>query len=174
MKLSIVYLILFSFCLINFNCNNIKNESNNYKNKTSPIQENYEYADELILFHKNELNENISDLKNGILFYVPLNSCFPCVKETIEGLNETISKERINEIVITGQTKDTILNKSISLLKNNYESKIKFDTSSKLFRYELNIGGPTIIIVEESRFYQISLNDQIWKNKNKYLSFLKY
>jgi hypothetical protein len=139
----------------------------------SVMEEPYEYGDELKRYFKDLFNYEITKIESGFVFFIPVNSCSPCVEKTILGLNNLTEKKNIDKIIIVGTSSDSLINKNIKTLKENYVTQTLIDNNSRLFKYELNIGGPTILIFENhSPKYQLNLSEESWIQKKKYLPFL--
>jgi len=98
----------------------------------------YQYANDFKAYFKDTYNLELQ--KNSKYFVVPLNSCSECVDSALQNL---AIKKFDWTVLLVGQTEDSIRQKNIVAVKQNYTCLI--DSTLLMNEYALGIGLPSLL-----------------------------
>ncbi|MBK7035331.1 MAG: hypothetical protein IPH42_03055 [Bacteroidetes bacterium] len=106
----------------------------------------------------------VNEIENQTLVMIPFESCTPCVDSTLKEL--IAIKAKNISIFFIGQPVRRNHLESMNIITNTYSCYL--DSLSQIFKYESNIGSPTVLYRIEGQiegFYQLSAQNWVEAKK---------
>lgn len=106
----------------------------------------------------------VNEIENKTLVLIPFESCTPCVDSTLKELIEIKDKSITVFFIGRPDKKDHL--ESMNIITNAYSCYM--DSLSQIFKYECNIGSPTVLYRNENQiqgYFQLSAENWIEAEK---------